>query len=268
MDTRPIGVFDSGVGGITAVKKLKEVLPGEDILYLGDTLRAPYGVRPIAEIVQFASEEAAFLAKRDVKAMIIACNTICVTSYEILQGLHDIPIYEVIGPAAKAAIAGTKNNKIGLIATPATVKSGAYEAAVKKLLPTAQVFSEACPRLVSLVESGRCSSDDAEVFAVVEEYLAPLRDAEIDTLILGCTHFPLLSDVISAVMGPEVCLINSGAEVIGRIAEDLRNHDMLNAEGREGAVRYYVTGNAPSFAATASQFLGCDVAGLVETITL
>jgi len=269
MDRRPIGVFDSGIGGITAVKKITEMLPFEDIIYLGDTLRAPYGVRPVEEIIQFATEEAAFLAKFDIKAMVIACNTICVTSHEILQKLHDVPIYEVIGPAASAAVRSTKNRKIGLIATSATIRSGAYEAAVKKLLPETEVFSAACPRLVPLVESGRCSAEDAEVFAVVEEYLAPLRDAKVDTLILGCTHFPLLSDVISQIMGPAVTLINSGAEVIDRLSEDLQKNDAENpGSNREGTVKYCVTGDVETFAATASQFLGCDVGELVEQVNL
>ena len=266
MDKRPIGVFDSGIGGITAVKKLREVLPNEDILYLGDTLRAPYGSRPLAEIIQFASEEAAFLAKLDVKAMIIACNTICFSSHEIIQGQYDIPVYDVIGPAAEAAVAQSKSKRIGVIATPATIKSGAYEAAIKKVAPDAEVFSTACPRFVPLVESGRTSPEDAEVFTAASEYLSSFDGTEIDTLVLGCTHYPLLSEVIGQIMGPGVALINSGAEVIGRVAEELRDNDALNPDG--GTAVYYVTGDTDIFTATASKFLGLDLGESVKQATL
>jgi len=268
MDIRPIGVFDSGIGGITAAKRIMEVLPHENIIYLGDTLRAPYGSRPVDEIIKFASEEAAFLATFDVKAMIIACNTICFSTHEILQDLYDMPIYEVINPAARAAITKTKNKKIGVIATSATIKSGAYENAIKKAAPDADVFSAECPRFVPLVESGKVSADDPEAFTAASEYLAPLCEAGIDTLILGCTHYPLLSGVISRVVGPNVALINSGAEVISCVSDDLQKNNMLNKSGEKGTVKYYVTGDVKKFGETASIFLGHDVSEFVEKAKL
>ena len=268
MDNRPIGVFDSGIGGITAAKRIMEVLPYENILYLGDTLRAPYGSRPVEEIIKFASEEAAFLAKFDVKAMVIACNSICFSTHEILQNKYDMPIYEVINPAAESAVKNTKNKKIGLIATTATIKSDAYEVAVRKLIADVEILSVECPRFVPLVESGRCSPDDPEVFTAASEYLAPLRAAGVDTLILGCTHYPLLSEVISKIMGPDVTLINSGAEVISRVAHDFGKNNMLNESGAKGTAKYYVTGDVETFAKTASVFLGYDISGLVEQVKL
>ena len=268
MDTRPIGVFDSGIGGITAVKRIMEVLPQESIIYLGDTLRAPYGSRPVEEIIEFASEEAAFLAALDVKAMIIACNTICFSTHEILQNLYDMPIYEVINPAARAAVAKTKNKKIGVIATSATIKSNAYAEAVKKAAPDVGVFSAECPRFVPLVESGKVSADDPEAFTAASEYLAPLCAEGIDTLILGCTHYPLLSGVISRVAGPNVALINSGAEVISCVEEDLKNKNMLNESGKKGTAKYYVTGDVKQFGKTASIFLGQDIDQFVEQCKL
>jgi len=268
MDNRPIGVFDSGIGGITAAKRIMEILPNEDIIYFGDTLRAPYGSRPVEEIIKFASEEAAFLSTFDVKAMIIACNSICVWAHEILQSKYDIPIYEVINPAAEAAVASSKNKKIGVIATSATIKSNAYEMAIGKIAPDASVYSVECPRFVPLVESGKTSPDDPEAFIAASEYLAPLCAEGMDTLILGCTHYPLLSGVISRVVGPDAALINSGAEVISRVAEDFSKNNMLNESGVKGTVKYYVTGDVEKFGSTASIFLGHDVSKFVEKAVL
>jgi len=268
MDTRPIGVFDSGIGGITAAKRIMEVLPNENIIYLGDTLRAPYGSRSVEEIVKFASQEAAFLASLDVKAMVIACNTICVYTHKILEDLYDIPIYEVIGPAARAALASTKNKKIGVAATSATIRSDAYAKAIKEIDSAAHVFSAECPRFVPLVESGKVAADDPEAFGAASEYLAPLCAAGMDTLILGCTHYPLLSGVISRVVGSDVTLINSGAEVISRVEEDFGKNNMLNKSGEKGVAKYYVTGDVKQFAETASIFLGHDISGAVQKCVL
>ena len=268
MGTRPIGVFDSGIGGITAAKRIMEVLPNENIIYLGDTLRAPYGSRSVEEIIEFASQEAAFLASLDVKALVIACNTICVYTHKILEARYDIPVYEVIGPAAQAALLATKTNKIGIAATSATIKSDAYAKAIKDIDQNADVFSAACPRFVPLVESGKVSADDHDAFVAATEYLAPLCAAGMDTLVLGCTHYPLLSGVISRVVGPDVTLINSGAEVISRVEEDFRKNNMLNESGKKGTAKYYVTGDVAQFEETASVFLGHDIRGAVEKCVL
>ena len=268
MDTRPIGVFDSGIGGITTVKRLTEALPNEDIIYFGDTLRAPYGSLPVETIVEYACQDANFLATHDVKAMIIACNTICFSAYETIRRTYEIPVYEVIGAAASAAVETVQGGKIGVIATAATIQSGAYEAAINNLSPGVSVISKACPRFAPLVEAGRCSPDDGEVLAVAEEYLSGLRESGVDTLILGCTHYPLLSGVISKVMGPGVALISSGAEVVSRVAEDLRKNDMLTPNDKKGTLKCYVTGDADIFSATASAFLGFDIRTAVEQVTL
>ena len=268
MDTRPIGVFDSGIGGITAAGRIMELLPNENIAYLGDTLRAPYGSRTVEEIIRFASEEAAYLAALDVKAMVIACNTICVYTHKILQDKYDIPVYDVIGPAAGAAVLASKNKKIGVLATAATVNSGAYADAIKKILPDAEVVSQACPRFVPLVESGKVAADDPDAFVAASEYLAPLMDAGVDTVVLGCTHYPLLSGVISRITGPNVALINSGAEVISLVHADFKKADMLNESGEKGTAKFYVTGDVKQFAETASIFLGRDISGDTARIEL
>ena len=268
MDLRAIGVFDSGLGGLTTVKKLIEFLPEEDIIYLGDTGRVPYGPRSRETIVKYAGQDAAFLTGFDIKAMVIACNTVCSTAFDALDAAYEMPVFEVITAPAKAAALNTKNGKVGVIGTPATIRSGAYEAALKKIAPYVHVFSAPCPLFVPMAENGRTSEDDIAALTIAGDYLSPMLSAGVDTLILGCTHYPLLRGVISKIMGPDVVLIDSGAETAKLAAAYLREHNMLAQRRGAGAVSYFVTDTTESFSDLASRFMESDVDGQVRQITL
>ena len=268
MDARPIGVFDSGLGGLTTVKKLVELLPGEDIIYLGDTGRVPYGSRSKETIIKYAGQDAAFLAGFNIKVMVIACNTVCSAALDILDKAYDMPVFEVVNPPAITAAALTKNGKIGVIGTAATIRSGAYEAAIKEIAPELQVVSAACPLFVPLVENGKTGVDDVAVTLIVEDYLAQLRTAGVDTLIMGCTHYPLLRGVISKVMGPGVTLVDSGAETAKVVAREIHEGGMASHGSANGEIRYFVTDSVDGFSDLASSFLEADVYGMVEQVTL
>ena len=268
MDTRAIGVFDSGLGGLTTVKRLTELIPGESIIYLGDTGRVPYGSRSRETITKYARQAACFLAGFRIKAMVIACNTVCSCAYDTLDSLYDIPVYEVVAPPAKVAALSTRNGKIGVIGTAATIRSGAYDAAIRGVSPDARIYSAPCPLFVPLVENGRTGSDDAAVRIIAEDYLRGLREAGVDTLIMGCTHYPLLRGVISDVMGPGVILVDSGAETAKIVAEDIHSRGMEAPEGVPGKIKYYVTDSTDSFSALASLYMEEDIRCSVEQITL
>ena len=268
MDPRPIGVFDSGLGGLTTVKKLAELLPGEDIIYLGDTGRAPYGSRSRETIIKYARQDAAFLAGFDIKAMVIACNTACSAAYGILDDAYDMPVYEVINTPVGTAVSLTKNGRIGVIGTSATIRSGAYEAALKKADPELFILSAACPLFVPLVENGRIGDDDPAALIIAEDYLSPLREAGVDTLILGCTHYPLLRGVISGVVGSGAALVDSGAETAKLVAGDLLARNMLSRSSTGATIKYYVTDSVDGFSDLASRFLGTDAHGAVEQTAL
>jgi len=268
MDDRPIGVFDSGLGGLTTVKKLAEFLPGEDIIYLGDTGRAPYGPRSRETIIKYALQDAAFLAGFDIKAMVVACNTVCSVAFEDLNETYQMPLYEVVSAPSKAAVSNTRNGMIGVIGTAATIRSGAYEAAVKKIAPRMHVISMACPLFVPLAENGRTDPDDIATLTIAGDYLSGFRESGIDTLIMGCTHYPLLRDVIAKIMGPGVLLVDSGTETAGLTSEDIKERNILSGKKAAGSVRYYVTDGCENFARLASKFLGTDVRGMVGQVEL
>ena len=268
LDSRSIGIFDSGLGGLTTVKKLSEYLPGEDIVYLGDTGRVPYGSRSKETIIKYAGQDAAFLASFDIKAMVIACNTVCSVAYGSLASFYQMPVYEVVSAPAKTAVGITKNGKVGVIGTAATIRSGAYEMAVREAAPDIRVFSEPCPLFVPLAENGRTDDKDIAVLTIAGDYLKALRDAEIDTLIMGCTHYPLLKKVISKVMGPDVTLIDSGAETAKMAAGDLEERGLLSSKKSGGIIKYFVTDSTDGFAALASEFLETEVTASVEQVTI
>ena len=268
MDARPIGVFDSGLGGLTTVKKLAELLPCEDIIYLGDTGRVPYGSRSRETIVKYAHQDAAFLVGFDIKAMVIACNTACSAAFSEIDDSYDIPVYEVVMPPARAAARLTRNKKIGVIGTAATIRSGAYEAALNEIAPELIVFSAACPLFVPLVENGRTDPNDVAAATIAEDYLSPLREADIDTLIMGCTHYPLLRGVISQIMGPGVRLVDSGAETAMLVAGDVFSRGIEADGGAKGTIKFFVTDSADGFSSLASRFMESDVNGMVEQVRL
>ncbi|MDP3448072.1 MAG: glutamate racemase [Eubacteriales bacterium] len=268
MDTRPIGIFDSGMGGLTCVRQMIRLLPGEDIVYFGDTGRVPYGGRSAETIVRYARQDVAFLRSFDLKTIVIACGTVSTTALDVLERENDLPILGVVQPAAKAAVNTTKSGKIGVIGTKATIRSGAYEASIRALLPEAQLIAKACPLLVPLVEDGRVHRGDAVTERVVEEYLAPVKTAGVDTLVLGCTHYPLLMDVISDYMGTGVTLIDTGEEAARAAAALLFEQSQLNDPSRKGRRRYYASDSAADFAATAALFLGKDISDRVERVAI
>ena len=228
-----IGVFDSGLGGLTVVKEIKKLHPKAKIIYLGDTARVPYGTRSKETVVQFALEDAKFLEKKGVDLMVIACNTASALAYEEVKKACRVPVYEVISAAKLAAEKASKNGKIGVIGTRGTIGSGAYGH-----------VGQACPLLVPFVEEGELSGKALEL--VVKRYLQPLKEAGVDTLILGCTHYPIIAGVIGGEMGSEVRLINPGEELAKRL--DLR--------GERGEDEYYVTDMTPRYAQVAARFLG------------
>lgn len=264
MDGRPIGVFDSGLGGLTTVRELRRLLPGEDIVYFGDTGRVPYGGRSAETIVKYARQDVAFLRTFDLKAIVIACGTVSTTALETLAAENPIPVLGVVAPAAAAAARATKNGRIGLIGTQASIRSGAYERLIQGENPAAQVLSQSCPLFVPLVENGRFRRGDVVIETVAAEYLAPLKAAGVDTLVLGCTHYPLLEEVIAACMGPGVALVSAGAEGARAAADFLRARGALSGRSDGGACRFFVSDRQEDFARLASIFLGRDVTEAVE----
>ena len=267
MDQKPIGVFDSGLGGLTAVRELKRLLPGEDIVYFGDTGRVPYGSRSKDTIIKYAQQDVAFLRTFDLKAIMIACGTVSTTALDLLSAENPIPILGVVEPAAVAAAGSTRNGKIGLIATQASIRSGAYERYIARENPEAQVFAKACPLFVPLVENGRIHRGDVVIETVVAEYLAPLKEAGVDTLVLGCTHYPLLGEVIGDFMGPDVALISAGGEGARAVARRLTGDDAL-AQRDKGSARYFVSDTVDDFARLATAFLQEEVAGQVQQVDI
>ena len=259
MDQRPIGVFDSGLGGLTAVHSLWRILPEEDLIYFGDTARVPYGGRSRETILKYARQDVRFLRSFDLKAILIACGTVTTTSLDILQAENDLPMVGVVEPTCRRAALVTKNRRVGLIATAASVRSGAYEAALRRLDPEIRVFSRACPLLVPLVENGRVSPGDVVIEAVAREYLAPLKEAGVDTLILGCTHYPLLTDVIGGIIGPGVELVSAGEESAFELKRMLKARGLRADESRRGETVFYVSDRVEDFEQTASLFLQEDL---------
>ena len=256
MDMRPIGVFDSGLGGLTAVRSLRQILPEENLIYFGDTARVPYGGRARETILKYARQDVRFLRSFDLKAIIIACGTVSTTSLETLQKENDLPIVGVVEPTCRRALAVTKNKKIGMIATLASVRSGAYEETLLRLDPKVEMISRPCPLFVPLVENGRIHKGDVVIETVAREYLEPMKEAGVDTLILGCTHYPLLTDIIADIMGPEVELVSAGEESAFELKRVLKIGGLRADENRKGEAEFYVSDRPEDFERTASVFLG------------
>lgn len=258
MDNRPIGVFDSGLGGLTAVKELEELLPGESIVYFGDTGRVPYGSRSREIVRAYARQDMGFLMGQGVKAVLAACGTVSSTAADIGAALP-VPYFDVILPTAQAALAATQAGKIGVIGTSATIHSGSYRKALFELDPAVEVFPQACPLFVPLVENAFVDPDEEITRLVAQRYLAPLREAGVDALILGCTHYPIIRPILQRVMGDGVRLIDSGREAALALAAALRERDLLQAPGAPRQARYYVTDTPESFVSVAELFLGHPV---------
>ena len=254
-DNRPIGVFDSGIGGLTVLREIIAQVPGESTIYFGDDGRSPYGTKSHDTIIKYSLQDMMFLKEQDVKMIVIACNTASTHAYNVLSKVCDVPVVEVVVPGAKAAVKATKNGKIGIIATRATVDSGVYESAVRecgKDIPGLEVISQACPLFVSLAEEGWW--DDEVAYLTASRYLEPLKAAGVDTVVLACTHYPLLAKTISKVMGPDVTLINSGIAVAG-VVKDILEKDGLMADS-EPTHLFYTSDDPKIFEQVASPFLG------------
>ena len=269
MDRRPIGVFDSGLGGLTAAGELARLLPKERIIYFGDTGRVPYGSRSRETILKYARQDVAFLKTFEPKAIVIACGTVSTVAIRDLVKENDMPIIGVVEPACLAAAKATKNGKVGLIGTQASVRSGAYERMISSVNPDIQVVAEACPLLVPLIEDGRIHGGDIVIETVVAEYLEPMKEAGVDTLVLGCTHYPLLKEIIAKQMGEGVTLIDTGEQCALEVTSLLEKQNMLApADRKKGKREYYVSDAPAGFARTASFFLGEQIEDAVEHIDI
>lgn len=261
MSDAPIGIFDSGVGGLTVARSILDQLPHESTLYLGDTARGPYGPRPLAEVRTFALESLDFLVEQGVKAIVIACNTASAAMLRDARERYSVPVIEVIQPAVRRAVAATRSGRIGVIGTQATIDSKAYLDAFAAA-PQLQISSIACPLFVEFVERGETSG--SEITEIARTYLAPIMQADVDTLVLGCTHYPLLTGVISYVMGNGVSLVSSAEETAKDLYRVLVENSLLRSTQEIPAThRFLATGDAASFEKLARRFLGPEV-GRVE----
>lgn len=251
----PIGIFDSGVGGLTVARQLHKVLPNEDLVYLGDTARVPYGSKSPSTVVRFACEDTLFLLQQHVKAVVVACNTCSAWALPILEKKFQVPVFGVIVPGVVAALEQSRHKRIGIIGTNATIRSKAYTSGILARCETAKVFAKACPLLVPLVEEGWTNHPVTQ--AILKDYLTPLLRQKVDTLILGCTHYPLLKKAIRKVVGPHVALVDSAESCARYVRDRLENKRLLNPSAkRTGIIQPFVTDEADRFGEVAKRFLG------------
>jgi glutamate racemase len=255
-DARPIGVFDSGLGGLTVVRALLDLLPGEDLVYFGDTGRFPYGPKPAEDVLKYSLEIADLLLERNVKMLVVACNSASAAALEHLQERLDVPVVGVIEPGLRAAIKATESGKVGVIGTVGTVSSGAYQKVAARLRPGLKLACAACPGFVEFVENGDVDSDQVHVLA--ERLLAPVRDAGVDALVLGCTHYPLLARTISDVMGPDVVLVSSADETAFDVRARLGAAADVH-ERRNRRVNFVTSGDVSVFRTLGARFCGPEV---------
>ena len=267
MNNKPIGVFDSGLGGLTAVKELLKVLPYENIIYFGDTGRVPYGDKSRKTILKYALQDIEFLKSLDVKMILAACGTVSSILEESNVNI-EIPFTGVITPTATAAASATRNNKIGIIGTTATIKSGSYKRELLKINPSLQIFEQDCPLFVPLVENGFIEKDNKATLIITEKYLAGLRNKKIDTLILGCTHYPIISEIISKVIGTEVKLLDSGREAAIFAANALSFSENLTERKNSGSCVFFVSDTVNSFSKNAGLFLQQNVSQKVKMVDI
>lgn len=267
MTNKSIGVFDSGLGGLTAVKELLNILPNENIVYFGDTGRVPYGNRSNETITRYAMQDIAFLKSMGVKIVIAACGTVSSVATKLKNELS-VPFTGVVNPTSVAAINATRNNKIGVIGTTATIKSHSYKKAMESIRPNIQVFEQDCPLFVPLVENGIISPDDPILKLTVERYLSNFKKEGIDTIILGCTHYPIISDSISEFMGQSVTLIDSGKETALFAAEILKEKNLLNTSAQKGDCSFFVSDTTNGFSEVANLFLGSNTEHNVHQVDI
>jgi glutamate racemase len=265
MDQRPIGVFDSGVGGLTVLHECLVTMPHEDFVYLGDHARLPYGPRPLAEVRAFAREIGVFLETQDVKLIVVACNTATSAALPRLQEELTVPVIGVLTPEAHAAVQATRNRRVGLLATEGTVESGRYGELVRALDAGVALHSVACPLLVTLIESDDPYGEETE--RAVRAYAEPLKAAGVDTVILGCTHYPLIRPIFQRVFGRDVTLVFSADETAREVSETLARKGIENDPARDGVYRFLSTGDPESFREMGRRFLQFRI-GEVDHVTL
>jgi len=251
---KAIGIFDSGIGGLTVLKEIVAKLPDENIIYLGDTARVPYGIRSAETVTRYSFENTHFLLAQEIKMLVVACNTATAVSLDAVKKEFPLPIIGVLEPGARAAVRATRTRKVGVIGTEATIGSGAYEKAIKKLAADVDVYSRACPLFVSLAEEGWTDNDVAEL--VARKYLASLQGTGIDTLVLGCTHYPLLKNVISKAVGSGITLIDSATETAKEVVDVLEKLKWRGSGTGGGIRKYYVTDTPERFEKIGKLFLG------------
>lgn len=263
----PIGVFDSGLGGLTAVKELQRILPNEDIIYFGDTGRVPYGTKGRDIVTAYAKQDIAFLLSKNVKTIVAACGTVSSTFPKEDAKRLPVSYMGVVGATAAAAARATKNGRVGIIGTETTFSSGSYQQRLAAINPAIEYVAAPCPLFVALVENGHFAPDDAMAHLAAEEYLSPIKEAGVDTLILGCTHYPLLSGVLERQL-PGVTLIDSGREAAVDLKRRLTENGMLAERIEKGKVSYYVSDDPSRFDKLARLFLGREDVGKAERINI
>jgi len=254
---KPIGVFDSGIGGLTVVKRLASTLLNENIIYFGDTARVPYGSKSNSTVIEYSIQNTKFLLQKNIKALVVACNTASSIAIPDLKKMFDIPIIGMIEPGSRMALSKTHNKKIGVIGTRATIGNLAYSKEIKRMNNKAEVFEKPCPLFVPLAEEGWIKH--RATYEIAEEYLKELREEEIDTLVLGCTHYPILSEVIQKVIGSKVYLIDSGVASSELIKMELEKFDLLSDSKTTGSQEYYVSDIQAKFKEVAELFLGREI---------
>ncbi len=256
-----IGIFDSGVGGLTVLHRLQQTVPREHLLYLGDTARHPYGIKSAAVVTRYSIENTAFLVDKGVKMVVVACNTASAVALDAVRDRFELPVIGVIEPGARAAVAATRNRKVGVIGTEATIASGTYTRALRTLDPDLEIYTRACPLFVPLAEEGWVDNDVARQTAAL--YLGSLRQSRIDTLVLGCTHYPLLKGVIADYLGPEVQLVDSATETAREVERTLAAQRLARTDGA-GSASFFVTDVPDRFTKIGGRFLGSAVDSAVR----
>lgn len=254
MSWRAIGIFDSGVGGLTVLRELARALPQEDTIYFGDTARVPYGTKSPDTVIRYSQEIASFLMTRDIKLLVVACNTASAVALPALRRQLPIPVVGVIEPGARRAVEVTRSGVVGVIGTAGTIRSSAYSRAIKRLNPNISVLAKPCPLFVPLAEEGWTDNEIARLTA--HQYLDELRQAGVDSLVLGCTHYPLLKKIIAEAMGPQVALVDSAEETARTVAAILQEKKLLRPAAEQGNHHYYVTDVPAGFIRVGNRFLG------------
>ena len=252
-DPRPIGIFDSGLGGLTVLQEIRRLLPNEEIIYFGDTARVPYGDKSSETILRYAHENANFLLSHDIKMLVVACNTASAYALESLEEVISIPVLGVIDPGVEGACKNTQNRQIAILATTATIRSGVYQEKLSSQMPESELYPIACPLLVPLVEEGLISSPITT--EVIEGYLEPIRESDVDTILLGCTHYPLLRDVIQSVVGEGVSIVDSASTCAEHVTARLKSEGLESGRLGEGEVKYFASDNLETFLERSQAFL-------------